>query len=104
MAKRDKRRQINEKVEETEILLNKKSDKKTKSEDSLQGNESDELSRLRVDMVGLSETKRPGSGKTSSKGFTYYSSGMSNGDHVKGVAIGISSRLQPSVAEVTPVD
>ena len=33
---------------------------------------SDELSWLRVDMVGLSETRRPGSGKTSSKGFTYY--------------------------------
>ena len=53
-------------------------------------------------MVGLSETRRPGSGETSSKGFTY--SGMSNGHHVKGVAIGVSSRLQPSVVEVTPVD
>ena len=31
---------------------------------------SDELSRLRVDMVGLSETRRPGSGETSNKGFT----------------------------------
>ena len=30
--------------------------------------------------------------------------GMSNGHYVKGVAIGISSRLQPSVVEVTPVD
>ena len=30
---------------------------------------------------------------------------MSNGHHVKGVAIGVSpSRLQPSVVEVTPVD
>ena len=33
---------------------------------------SDELSSLRVDMVGLSETRRPGSGETSSKGFSYY--------------------------------
>ncbi|MPC95059.1 hypothetical protein E2C01_090254 [Portunus trituberculatus] len=49
----------------------------------------DELSRLRVDMVGISETRR---------------SGMSNGHHVKGVAIGISSRLQWSVEEVTVVD
>ena len=55
-------------------------------------------------MVGLSETRRPGSGETSSKGFTYYWSGMSNGHHVKGVPIGISNRLQPSVVEVTPVD
>ena len=65
---------------------------------------SDELSRLRVDMVGRSETRRPGSGETSSKGFTCYWSGMSNGHHVKGVAIGVSSRLQPSVVEVIPVD
>ena len=33
---------------------------------------SDGLSRLRVDMVGLSETRKPGSGETSSEGFTYY--------------------------------
>ncbi|XP_045110009.1 uncharacterized protein LOC123503949 [Portunus trituberculatus] len=61
----------------------------------------DELSRLRVDMVGLSETRRTGSDETSSKGFTYYWSGMSNCHYVKGVAIGVSSRLQPSVVEVT---
>ena len=47
---------------------------------------SDELSKLRVDMMGLSETRRSGSGETSSKGFTFYWSGMSNGHHVKGVA------------------
>ena len=55
-------------------------------------------------MVGRSETRRPGSGETSSKGFTYYWSGMSNGHHIKGVAIGTSSRLQPSVVKVTPGD
>ena len=55
-------------------------------------------------MVGLSETRRPGSGKTSSKGFTYYWSSMSNGHNVKGVAIGVSSRVQPSVVKVIPVD
>ena len=38
------------------------------------------------------------------KGFTYYWSSMSNGHHVKGIAIGISSRLQPSIVEVTPDD
>ena len=65
---------------------------------------SDELSRLRVDIVGLSETRRHCSGETSSKDFTYYWSGMSNGHHVKGVAIGVSSRLLPSLVEVTPVD
>ena len=65
---------------------------------------SDELSMLMVDMVGLSETRRPGSGETSSKSFTYYWSGMSNDHHVKEVAIGICNRLQPSVVEVTPVD
>ena len=33
---------------------------------------SDELIRLKVDMVGLSETSKPESGETNSKGFTYY--------------------------------
>ena len=65
---------------------------------------SDALSRLRVDMVGPFETRRPDNGKTSTKSFTYYWSGMSNGHHVKGVAIVVSSRLQPSVVEVTQVD
>ena len=74
------------------------------SEDHRLPHLSDELSRLRVDMVGLSETRRPGSGETSSKGFTYYWSVMSSGHHVKGVAIGVSSRLVPSAIEVTPVD
>ena len=39
-----------------------------------------------------SETRRPGSGKTSSMGFTYYWSSMS------------TSRMEPSVVEVIPVD
>ena len=34
--------------------------------------QSDELNRLRVDMMGISETRRPGSGKTSRKRFTYH--------------------------------
>ncbi|KAG0724686.1 Craniofacial development protein 2 [Chionoecetes opilio] len=55
---------------------------------------------LRVDIVGLSETRRPGSGETSSGGYTYYWSGISNGHRVRRVAIGISSKLQPSVVEV----
>ena len=75
------------------------------SEDHRLPHLSDELNKLvSVDMVGLSETRRPGNGKTSSNGFTYYWSGMSNGHHVKGLAIGVSSRLQPSVLEVTLVD
>ena len=74
------------------------------SEDHRLPHLSDELIRLSLDMVGLSDTRRPDSGETSSKGFTYYWSGMSNGHHVKWVVIGVSSRLQPSVVEVTPVD
>ena len=65
---------------------------------------SSELRRLRMDIVGLSETRRPGNGEISSGGYTYYWSGMSNGTRLRGVAIGISSRLQPLVVEVTPVD
>ena len=41
------------------------------SEDHRLPHLSDEISMLRVDMVGLSETRKPGSGETSSKGFTY---------------------------------
>ena len=53
----------------------------------------DKLSKLRVDMVGLSDTRRPGSGETSSKGFTYNWFGMSKDHHVKGVAKGVSSAV-----------
>ena len=65
---------------------------------------SDELSKLKMDIVGLSEKKRPSSGEISSRGFTYYWFGISNGDRLKGVALGVSSRLQLSVVEVIPVD
>ncbi|XP_045130251.1 uncharacterized protein LOC123515575 [Portunus trituberculatus] len=63
-----------------------------------------ELSRLRENIVGVSETRRPVSGETSSNGFTYYKSGISNVYHVNGVVIGVSSRLQPSDVEVILVD
>ena len=33
---------------------------------------SDKLNKLRMDKVGLSETRRPGIGEISSRGFTYY--------------------------------
>ena len=65
---------------------------------------SGELRRLRVDIAGLSEVRRPGNGETSSGGYTYYWSGMSDGTHLRGVAVAISSRLQSSVVEVAPVD
>ena len=65
---------------------------------------SDELSRLRVNIVGLSETRRSGNCETSSEGFIYYWFSMSSGHHVKGVTIGVSSRLQPSDVEFTLVD
>ena len=42
-------------------------------------------------MVGLPKTRRPGSGETNSKGFTYYWSSMNNSHHIKEVATGISS-------------
>ena len=65
------------------------------SEDHLLSPLSDECSRLRVDMAALSKTRRPGSSKTSSKGFTYYWSGMSNGHHAKG---GNQRHLQQTAA------
>ena len=57
-----------------------------------------------MNIVGLSETRKPGSGEISSRGFTYYWSGMNNGAHLKGTAVGVFSRLQPFVVKVIPVD
>lgn len=55
-----------------------------------------------MDMVWLSETMKPYNGETSSK--TYYWPRMSNDHHIKGVAMGISSRLPSSLVEVNPDD
>lgn len=63
-----------------------------------------ELGRLRVWVAALSEVRRPGSSMISVGGYTYYWSGCSDGHHLQGVAIVISSRRQPSVVEVTPVN
>ena len=63
-----------------------------------------ELRQLGVEVVALSEVRRPGSGMISEGGYTYHWSGRSDGKHLQGVAIAISSRLQPSVVEVAPVD
>ena len=63
-----------------------------------------ELSRLGMEVAALSEVRRPGSGMISEGGYTYHWSGRSDGHHLQGVAIAISSRLQPSVVEVAPVD
>ena len=63
-----------------------------------------ELKRLGVEVAALSEVRRPGSGTISVGGYTYYWSGRSDGHHLQGVAIAISSRLLPAVVEVTPVD
>lgn len=40
---------------------------------------SDELGRLRVAIAGLAEVRSLGNDETSSKGYTYYWFGMSNG-------------------------
>ena len=51
--------------------------------------------------MGLSKKRRPVSREISSRDFTYYWSGMSNGARLKGVTIGISSKLQPSIVVIT---
>ena len=51
-----------------------------------------------------SETRRLGRDRINSRGFTYYWSSISNGADLRGIAIGISIRLQPSFVEVTLVD
>lgn len=44
-----------------------------------------ELKRLRMDTVGLSEMKKPNSGKTSSAGYSCYWSDLSDGTLFRGV-------------------
>ncbi|XP_069972238.1 uncharacterized protein [Penaeus vannamei] len=63
-----------------------------------------ELGRPRVELAALSEVRKPGSGRDSVSGYTYYWLDRSDSHHLQGVSIAISSRLQPSVGEVTPVD
>lgn len=46
-----------------------------------------ELRRLKVDIVALSVTQRPGSVEISVVEYFYYWSGMSNGFHVRGVVL-----------------
>lgn len=53
-----------------------------------------ELRRLRMDTIGVSEMRRPGSGEITSGGYTYHWSAMSSGAHLRGLAVGISSQLQ----------
>ncbi|XP_069998230.1 uncharacterized protein [Penaeus vannamei] len=65
---------------------------------------SKEMERLRVEVAALSQVRLPGSGTISIGGYTYYWSSRSDGHHLQGVAITISSRLQPSVVGVTPFD
>ncbi len=65
---------------------------------------SGELKRLGIGVAALSEVRRPGSGETSSGGYTYYWSGCSNGSRTRGVAVAISDRFLSSVIKVTPVD
>lgn len=65
---------------------------------------SNELRKLRVDIVPLSKQWRPGRGQINGEGRdTHHWSGMSNGSCVKGVAMGISSWLLPFVVEVASV-
>ena len=63
-----------------------------------------ELRKLRVDIAGLSEVRRPGNGEIRSEGYTYYWSGMANGTHLRGVAVAISDRLSAAVVGITTVD
>lgn len=54
--------------------------------------------------MGTSEMRRPGRGEISVGSNTYYLSGFGDGSRLSGVAVGISSKPQPFVVEVTSVD
>lgn len=53
-----------------------------------------------MDLVGLLEKRRPGRCEISREGYTYYWSGMGDGTCIRGIAVGMSSRL---LVEITIV-
>lgn len=60
---------------------------------------SNELRRVRIDIVIYSETTNPGCCEIISEGDTYYSFGIEDDTCLRGVAIGISDRLQPFIVD-----
>ena len=65
---------------------------------------SSELQCLNFSIAALSEVRRPDCGKIIFGGYTYYSSGRSDGYHSQGVAVAVSNKLTPMMIEVTPVN
>ena len=58
---------------------------------------------LRLDMVKVSDKKKPSNSEINSKGFIYSCSGMSNAHNSKGIATGIRIELQLFIVEFTPI-
>lgn len=52
-----------------------------------------ELNQLKVEGAAISKVRRPGSDMASEGGCTYYWLSCSNGNHLQGVTIAISSKL-----------
>ena len=65
---------------------------------------SSELKRLDIGIGALSEVQRPDCGEIMVGGYTYDSSGRSDGYHAQGVAVAVSNKLTPMIIEVTPVN
>ena len=65
---------------------------------------SSELKCFNISIAALSEVQRPDSGEIMAGGYTYYSSGPSDGYHAQEVAVSVSNKLPPMIIEVTPVN
>ena len=63
------------------------------------GQLSEELKRLRVSMVALSEVRRPGQGQIGVGEYTYFWSGPVR-THTRGVAIAVAGWLLPAVDNI----
>ncbi|KAG2466627.1 SVEP1 protein, partial [Polypterus senegalus] len=62
----------------------------------------EELCKLCISVVALSEVRRPGTDQISIGGYTFYWCGRSDGCHTQEVAIPVVDWLLPMVSDVTP--
>ncbi|XP_044750612.1 uncharacterized protein LOC123310952 [Coccinella septempunctata] len=63
-----------------------------------------EMCRMKIDILGLSEVRWPGSGKQKTKGGYIYYSGGTDPKHQYGTAIMVSNRIAQSVIDFIPLN
>lgn len=62
-----------------------------------------EMSRLSIDILGISEMRWPGSGQCKISDYSVYHSGNNNGEHRNGVGVIVSKEIAPFIENFVPV-